>query len=78
MKNNMGEGANPPPFVILEVSGGNMDNNEARYILGKLIGDLSRDTFITSLRSVNTDFKMNVAYRRYASTLVNLCKYPTA
>ena len=55
-----------------------MDNNEARYILGKLIGDLSRDTFITSLRSVNTDFKMNVAYRRYASTLVNLCKYPTA
>lgn len=55
-----------------------MDNNEARYILGKLIGDLSRDTFINSLRSVNTDFKMNVANRRYASTLINLCKYPIA
>lgn len=50
-----------------------MDNNEARYILGKLIGNISRDTFINSLRSVtNTDFKKYIAYRRYTSTLINL------
>ncbi len=55
-----------------------MDNSEARYTLGKLIGDLSRDTYINSCRIVNTDFKMNIAYRRYASTLINLSKYPTA
>lgn len=54
-----------------------MDNNEARYILGKLIGDLSRDTYINSCRNA-TDFQWKIANRRYASTLINLCKYPIA
>ena len=52
----------------------NMDTQEARYILSKLIGNVARDTYIDSCRTVNSGFKFEVARGRYASTLVNLCK----
>jgi hypothetical protein len=51
-----------------------MDITEARYILAKLIGNLSRDTYIDSCRESTNHFQWKAANRRYASTLVNLSK----
>jgi hypothetical protein len=50
------------------------DLREAKYIISRLIGDVARDTYISRCRTVNTGFKFEVAYGRYASTIVNLCK----
>lgn len=51
-----------------------MDTTEARYVLSRLIGDVARDTYISSCREAKNDFQWKVANRRYASTLVNLTK----
>ena len=52
-----------------------MDATEARYIIAKLLGNLSRDSYINAFREANNNpLAIASARKRYSSTLVNLSK----
>ena len=56
MKNNTGEGANPPPFVILKVSGGNINMETNQNIFAYSVNEFTgREPFYATCTENNME-----------------------